>query len=116
MLETITFPETVISMSIEPVSAAERNKLGEALTTLRKEDPTFKCKYDTETGQTIISGMGELHLEILQNKLIRDLGVKVRVGKPRVAYKEAIVNAGRRRRQFIRRPADGGIRTCGYPD
>jgi len=108
MLETITFPETVISMSIEPVSAAERNKLGEALTTLRKEDPTFKCKYDTETGQTIISGMGELHLEILQNKLIRDLGVKVRVGKPRVAYKEAIVNAAEGEGKFIRQTGGRG--------
>ncbi|MBN2511767.1 MAG: elongation factor G [Sedimentisphaerales bacterium] len=108
MLETITFPETVISMSIEPVSAAERNKLGDALTTLRKEDPTFKCKYDTETGQTIISGMGELHLEILQNKLIRDLGVKVRVGKPRVAYKEAIVNTAEGEGKFIRQTGGRG--------
>jgi elongation factor G len=65
-MESITFPDTVISMSIEPISTAERAKLGDALTTLRKEDPTFKCKFDAETGQTIISGMGELHLEILQ--------------------------------------------------
>ncbi|MEN6307124.1 MAG: elongation factor G [Anaerohalosphaeraceae bacterium] len=108
MLETITFPETVISMSIEPVSAAERNKLGEALTTLRKEDPTFKCKFDAETGQTIISGMGELHLEILQNKLIRDMGVKVRVGKPRVAYKEAIVNTAEGEGKFIRQTGGRG--------
>lgn len=108
MLETITFPETVISMSIEPVSAAERNKLGEALTTLRKEDPTFKCKFDAETGQTIISGMGELHLEILQNKLIRDMGVKVRIGKPRVAYKEAIVNTAEGEGKFIRQTGGRG--------
>lgn len=90
LLESIQFPETVISMSIEPKSAADRAKLGEALVTLRREDPTFGCKYDEETGQTIISGMGELHLEVLEHKLVRDLGVDVRVGRPRVAFKEAI--------------------------
>ena len=90
LLESIQFPETVISMSIEPKSSADRAKLGEALATLRREDPTFGCKYDEETGQTIISGMGELHLEVLEHKLVRDLGVDVRVGRPRVAYKEAI--------------------------
>ena len=89
-LASITFPETVISMSIEPRTTAERSKLGDALAVLRREDPTFVCKYDPDTGQTIISGMGELHLEILQHKLTRDMGVDVRVGKPRVAYKEAI--------------------------
>ena len=90
MLESIQFPETVISMSIEPKSSSDRAKLGDALVTLRREDPTFVCKYDEETGQTIISGMGELHLEVLEHRLVRDLGVDVRVGRPRVAYKEAI--------------------------
>ncbi|MCK4999230.1 MAG: elongation factor G, partial [Anaerohalosphaera sp.] len=90
LLESITFPETVISMSIEPRTSAERAKLGEALAILRREDPTFNAKFDDETGQTIISGMGELHLEILKNKLVRDMGVDVRVGKPKVAYREAI--------------------------
>ncbi len=108
ILENITFPETVISMSIEPISAAERSKLGEALTTLRKEDPTFKCKFDAETGQTIISGMGELHLEILQNKLIRDMGVNVRVGKPRVAYKETISQAAQGEGKFVRQTGGRG--------
>ena len=89
-LESITFPETVISMSIEPRTTGERAKLGDALAVLRREDPTFETKYDSETGQTLISGMGELHLEILQHKLTRDMGVDVRVGRPRVAYKEAI--------------------------
>jgi elongation factor G len=107
-LESITFPDTVISMSIEPISTAERTKLGEALTTLRKEDPTFKCKFDAETGQTIISGMGELHLEILQNKLIRDMGVNVRVGRPRVAYKEAISQSARGEGKFIRQSGGRG--------
>ena len=65
-------------------------KLAEALAMLRREDPTFEYNYDAETGQTIISGMGELHLEVLEHKLVRDMGVDVRVGRPRVAYKEAI--------------------------
>ena len=108
VLESITFPDTVISMSIEPVSAAERNKLGEALAMLRKEDPTFKSKFDAETGQTIISGMGELHLEILQNKLIRDMGVNVRIGKPRVAYKEAISQLADGEGKFIRQTGGHG--------
>ncbi len=90
VLASIEFPEAVVSMSIEPRTSAERPKLADALGVLRREDPTFTCKYDEETGQTIISGMGELHLEVLQHKLIRDMGVKIRVGRPRVAYKEAI--------------------------
>jgi len=90
ILEKPTFPEPVISMSIEPKSAADKQKLGEALTTLRREDPTFFANYDEETGQTIISGMGELHLEILRNKLTRDMKVDVLVGRPKVAYKETI--------------------------
>jgi elongation factor G len=91
ILERPTFPEPVISMSIEPKTAADKQKLGEALTTLKREDPTFQAHYDEETGQTIIAGMGELHLEILRNKLTRDMKVEVLVGKPKVAYKEAVV-------------------------
>jgi elongation factor G len=90
ILERPTFPEPVISMSIEPKTAADKQKLGEALTTLKREDPTFQAHYDEETGQTIIAGMGELHLEILRNKLTRDMKVDVIVGKPKVAYKETI--------------------------
>lgn len=71
-LPSITFPETVISMSIEPATAADKSKLFEALADLKREDPTFECKLDRETGQTIISGMGELHLEVLQHKLVRE--------------------------------------------
>jgi elongation factor G len=108
MLENITFPETVISMSIEPQSTADRDKLSQALATLRKEDPTFKCKYDVETGQTIISGMGELHLEILQHKLVRDLKVNVRVGKPKVAYKEAITAKAEAEGKFIKQTGGHG--------
>ena len=91
ILERPTFPEPVISMSIEPKTAADKQKLGEALTTLKREDPTFQANYDDETGQTIIAGMGELHLEILRHRLTRDHKVDVIVGKPKVAYKETIV-------------------------
>ena len=108
VLESITFPETVISMSIEPRSAADRAKLGEALNLLRREDPTFGCTYDSETGQTIISGMGELHLEVLEHKLVRDIGVDVRVGKPRVAYKEAISRHAQGEGKFIRQTGGRG--------
>ena len=108
MLENISFPETVISMSIEPRSAADRMKLSEALLMLRKEDPTFVFKYDDETGQTIISGMGELHLEVLEHKLVRDLGVDVRVGKPRVAYKEAISQPAKAEGKFVRQTGGRG--------
>jgi elongation factor G len=80
-------------MSIEPRSAADRAKLGDAMEAQRREDPTFSYKTDKETGQTVISGMGELHLEILQHKLVKDMKVDVRVGKPRVAYKETITQA-----------------------
>jgi elongation factor G len=90
ILERPTFPEPVISMSIEPKTAADKQKLGEALTTLKREDPTFQASYDEETGQTIIAGMGELHLEILRNRLTRDHKVEVLVGRPKVAYKETI--------------------------
>jgi elongation factor G len=93
LLEKPTFPEPVISMSIEPKTAGDKQKLGEALTTLRREDPTFQAKYDEETGQTIIAGMGELHLEILRMRLTRDHKVDVLVGKPKVAYKETITKS-----------------------
>jgi elongation factor G len=90
ILERPTFPDPVISMSIEPKTAADKQKLGEALTTLKREDPTFQANYDEETGQTIIAGMGELHLEILRLRLTRDHHVEVNVGRPKVAYKETI--------------------------
>ncbi len=107
-LPSITFPQTVITMSIEPRTAAEKAKLAEALAVLRREDPTFESKVDTETGQTIISGMGELHLEILQHKLVKRLGVDVRVGRPRVAYKEAITKLVQAEGKFIRQTGGRG--------
>src|SRR3954447_9136952 len=93
ILEKPTFPDPVISMSIEPKTAADKQKLGEALTTLRREDPTFHANYDEETGQTIIAGMGELHLEILRMRLTRDHKVDVVVGRPKVAYKESLTGS-----------------------
>ena len=90
VLERMFFPEPVISMSIEPKSQDDKRRLTECLSTIRREDPSFRYTFDDETGQTIISGMGELHLEIIKNKLTRDYKVNVEVGKPRVSYREAI--------------------------
>jgi elongation factor G len=84
------FPEPVIAMAIEPKSQDDKRKLSEALSTIRREDPSFRYSFDDETGQTIIQGMGELHLEIIRNKLIRDMKINVETGKPKVSYREAI--------------------------
>jgi len=93
VLEMMEFPETVIAMAIEPKTLADKDKLAAALERLAKEDPTFRQKIDPETGQVIISGMGELHLEVLKNRMLSDLGVDANVGKPRVAYRETISRA-----------------------
>ena len=93
ILENITFPEPVISLAIEPKTQADIDKLVMALNKLAEEDPTFKVKVDEETGQTVISGMGELHLEILIDRLRREFKVECNQGSPLVAYKEAILNA-----------------------
>ena len=108
VLETMKFPETVISMSIEPASAADSEGLADALAKLRREDPTFRCAVERETGQTLISGMGELHLEVLRNKLVRDMGVSVKVGTPRVAYKETITTSAEAEGRFIRQTGGRG--------
>jgi elongation factor G len=89
-LENITFPEPVISVAIEPRTVADQEKMAEALHKLADEDPTFRVRVDEETGQTIISGMGELHLEILIDRMLREFRVQARVGKPQVAYRETI--------------------------
>jgi elongation factor G len=107
-LPSITFPQTVIKMSIEPKTAVEKAKLADALADLRREDPTFECKVDTETGQTVISGMGELHLEVLQHKLVREKGVNIKVSKPKVAYKEAITKTAQAEGKFIRQTGGHG--------
>ncbi|HEX8341942.1 MAG TPA: elongation factor G, partial [Tepidisphaeraceae bacterium] len=90
ILEKPTFPEPVISMSIEPKAGADKDKLSNALTNLRRQDPTFQASYNKETGETIIAGMGELHLEIIKMRLTRDYKVECVVGKPKVSYREAI--------------------------
>lgn len=93
LLESITFPETVISMAIEPETSADRKKLEETLKLLAKQDPTFRAKISEETGQTIVSGMGELHLEIISKRMERDFHLKMRIHKPRVTYRETICKA-----------------------
>jgi elongation factor G len=90
LLESMSFPAPVISVAIEPRTKADQEKLGQALQRLADEDPTFVVKYDDETGQTIISGMGELHLEVLVDRLTREFNVQANVGKPQVAYRETI--------------------------
>lgn len=93
LLESIEFPETVISMAIEPESTADKKKLSDCLEMLRKQDPTFTANENEETGQTLISGMGELHLEVIQHRLERDFKLNVKVHNPRVSYRETIKNA-----------------------
>src|SRR5574341_108646 len=108
ILEKITFPEPVISVAIEPKTKADQDKLFEALQKLSDEDPTFKVRSDEETGQTIISGMGELHLEILVDRMTREFSVKASVGKPQVAYKETITQAAEAEGKFIRQTGGRG--------
>ena len=93
LLESILFPETVISMAIEPESSAERKKLHDTLEMLKRQDPTFRARESEETGQTLISGMGELHLEVIKHRLLRDFKLNVRVHKPRVSYRESVKSA-----------------------
>ncbi len=90
VLENITFPEPVISVAIEPKTTADQEKMGEALHKLSQEDPTFRVRVDENTGQTIISGMGELHLDVLVDRMVREFNVKANVGRPRVSYRETI--------------------------
>ena len=93
ILESMTFPEPVISVAIEPKSKADQEKLGTAIQRLAEEDPTFRVRNDEETGQTVISGMGELHLDILVDRMRREFNVEANVGKPQVAYRETIRRA-----------------------
>lgn len=94
LLESIRFPETVVSVAVEPKSAADRDRLTEALNRMQREDPTFRRTVDVDTGQTILSGMGELHLEVVLRRIDRDLGVAVNSGNPRVSYKETVGATG----------------------
>jgi len=108
ILESISFPEPVISLAIEPRTKADQEKLGYALKRLSEEDPTFKIKSNPETGQTIISGMGELHLEILVDRMKREFGVEASSGKPQVAYKETIATSIEQEGRYIRQSGGRG--------
>ena len=109
ILERMYFPDPVISMSIEPITNDDKKKLGEALTTITREDPSFRANYNDETGETIISGMGELHLEIVKNKLLREMKIGVNVGTPRVSYRETITGgADAIRGKFVKQSGGRG--------
>ncbi len=109
VLERMSFPEPVISMAIEPHGSDDKRRLSEALATIRREDPSFSSHFDEETGQTIIAGMGELHLEIIKNKLTRDMKVGCDVGKPRVSYRETIQGpANNIRGKFVKQTGGRG--------
>ena len=100
----LEFPEPVIHVAVEPKTKADQDKLGKALGALSEEDPTFQVHTDEETGQTIIGGMGELHLEVLVDRMLREFSVDANVGKPQVAYRETITQAGREGRGALRPP------------
>jgi elongation factor G len=108
LLEKMVFPDPVISMAIEPKSKADRDKLAQALSSLSEEDPTFRVSTNEETGQTIISGMGELHLEILRDRMLREFSVQANVGKPEVAYKETITNPGKVETKYVKQSGGRG--------
>ena len=108
ILETMKFPEPVISIAIEPKSKAEQDKMALALDKLSEEDPTFRRTHNIETGQTIISGMGELHLEIIVDRLLREFKVEGNIGKPQVAYKETIEKVAQARGKFIKQSGGRG--------
>ena len=108
VLEAMNFPEPVIAVAIEPKSKAEQEKLSESLSKLSDEDPTFKVSFDEETGQTLISGMGELHLEIIIDRLLREFKLGARVGKPQVAFKETITDPVLAEGKFIRQSGGRG--------
>lgn len=107
-LEAIKFPEPVIQIAIEPKSKADQEKLGTSLGRLAQEDPTFRVQTDAESGQTIISGMGELHLEIIVDRLNREFGVQANQGKPQVAYRETIVGKSKAEGRFVRQSGGSG--------
>lgn len=108
ILESMEFPDPVISVAIEPKSKASQEKMTIALAKLAEEDPTFRTRTDVETGQTLISGMGELHLDIIVDRLLREFKVEANVGKPRVAFKEAITKAARAEGRFVRQSGGHG--------
>jgi len=108
ILEKMEFPEPVISVAVEPKTKADQEKMGVALSRLAEEDPTFKVKTDAETGQTIISGMGELHLDIIVDRMAREFKVEANVGKPQVAYRETIRKTVKQEGRFVRQSGGRG--------
>ena len=108
LLESIRFPEPVLSVAIEPKTRADQDRMGEALQKLTEEDPTFKVVYNEDTGQTVVSGMGELHLEVIVSRLISEFKVGVKVGRPRVAYKETITMPVQVEGKFVRQTGGRG--------
>ncbi|MCK5584452.1 elongation factor G, partial [Candidatus Bipolaricaulota bacterium] len=108
VFEAITFAEPVLSMAIEPKAKADSEKLEDVLGKLIEEDPSFKVRQDPETGQALINGMGELHLEVMVDRMAREFGVQVNVGKPRVAYREAITRAVQSEGRFVRQTGGRG--------
>ena len=106
LLENISFPETVISMAVEPDTSAERKKLADVLARLARQDPTFSVRTNEDTGQTIISGMGELHLEVIRDRILRDFGLTVRVHKPRVSYRETVATTVEASGKFHRKTGE----------
>jgi len=108
LMESIKFPETVISVAIEPKTQADLAKLGMVLNALMEEDPTFKAKIDQDTGQTIIAGMGELHLEIIVDRIIREFKVQASIGRPQVAYKEGIRRSAKGECRYVKQTGGRG--------
>lgn len=108
VLETISFPEPVISIAIEPRTKADQDKLSQSLQRLAEEDPTFRVRYDSETGQTLIEGMGELHLEVLIDRMLREFGVRANVGRPQVSYRETITRSLEHEARFVRQTGGRG--------
>ena len=108
VLEVMDFPAPVISIAIEPKTQANQEKLGMALAKLAVEDPSFSVKTDPETGQTIISGMGELHLEIIVDRLVREFKIEAYVGRPQVAYRETIAREADAEGKYIRQTGGRG--------
>lgn len=108
ILESMVFPEPVVSIAIEPKTKSDSDKLMGALQKLSEEDPTFKVRYDNDTGQTIISGMGELHLEVLVQRLLREFKVEANIGKPEVAYRETIMGTAEAEGKFVKQSGGHG--------
>jgi elongation factor G len=108
LLESITFPEPVIHIAVEPKTKDDQDRMGEALQKLAEEDPSFRMRFDAETGQTIISGMGELHLDVIVDRMKREFRVDANVGRPEVAYKESIKASAKAEGRFVRQSGGRG--------